>query len=373
MKLSNLGSFVVAAVVTGTIVAGCSGSQVSPPSTGSQFLPSSSMQRGISSSLAGHSGSVLSVVNPKFITTSSQQGLKGLPAPPSERRGIYTSEFYLTSNNVLGYPLTNTTNSPPTCSESTGNAVNGLGVDRRHNLIVPNAFSGVLVYLGPTVCGPLVATILDSIDQATDAAANDAEDGTIVVGHVYGEVATCKVASLSCTQLNGPPAGPSFVAMDRHGNCYATAVDNNVPPPIYYQTALWYWASCTGTGIELGSAQGFNPGSSPGGIDVDNAGNVVVTEQGAPSTLTVYSGCGTGTCTLVAGPTALSGAGGTGTDDCAYGHLNGSNHRYACGNASAGQIDIYTYLPSRIPKYLYSFNNGLIQSDLVVAASYDPK
>jgi hypothetical protein len=356
MKLSSLAPYGIGVIAAGTIVVGCSGNGASPTST----LPG-----GAGTSLANYRGIALSAVDERFVTTR-HLGFRGRHAPPAEMRGIYTNQFQLKSANVLGYPKNNTINGPSICNESTGSTVNDVGVDYHGNLIVPNADSGVQVYQGPSMCGSLLASIPDGVGGATDAAAQDAVNGTIVVGHGDGVVATCDFGAMLCTQLTSPNmTGFSQVAMDKSGNCYATADDRNTRTP-----ALWYYAGCAPSvaGIELGSSQGFNQ-SATGGIDIDNKGNLVVLEQGSPSSLTVYSGCSTGTCTLVTGPTPLSGAG---SNDCVYGHLGRQNERYACGDYTLGQIDVYSYLPSRTPSYLYSFNNGLVQSYIVVAASYAP-
>lgn len=318
-------------------------------------------------SQARRHGAVLSAVDKRFAEVK-QPGFHGRRAPQSEMKGLYTAEFAVGSNNVIGYPKNNSGNGPPICSESTGaSGINGIGVDRAGNLIVPMAYDGILVYQGPAMCGTQVADIPDPLGQAADAAANDALNGTIVVGHGNGIAATCTVSSNSCTQLAASNMFTSsfvFVAMDKAGNCYATDLDVNTFAP-----ALWYWAGCTGTANELGSAQGFTGQSATGGIDVDSRGNLVVLQQGTPSSLTVFSGCGTGTCTLVSGPTALNGAG---NNQCVYGHLGRQNRRYACGDYTLGQIDVYSYLPSRTPSYLWSFNNGLSQGNDVSSASYSP-
>ena len=149
------------------------------------------------------------------------------------------------------------------------------------------------------------------------------------------------------------------VAMDISGNCYADGLDSSSA------IALWYYAGCAGTGTQITS--GFSE-PNDGGIDVNNHGNLVVLAQGAPSTLTVYSGCSTGTCTVVSGPTNLDGAG---ANDCVYGRLGRQNLRYACGDYTLGQVNVYSY-KGRTPTYLYSFNNGLSQADIVEAAAYSP-
>jgi len=56
----------------------------------------------------------------------------------------------------------------------------------------------------------------------------------------------------------------------------------------------------------------------------------------------------------------------------AYTAIGRENDRYACGDYTLGQIDIYTYNPTRPPKYMYSFNDGLTQNANVEAAAYAP-
>jgi hypothetical protein len=297
------------------------------------------------------------------------KGFHGRRAPAAARKSLYAQEFYGVQSGAglgaLGYPNNNSRNGPPTCYvpvEATG--VNGIAVDTVGNLIVPDAFDGIYVFAGPRRCGSQLADIPGlPYEQATDAAANNAATGTIVVGYAKGVVSTCTVTSNTCTKLTTPNSyiGAFMqVAMDAAGNCYADGLNDSRS-----SYSLWYYAGCSGTGVQT---TGFSE-ASDGGIDVDNNGNVVVLAQGAPSTLTVYSGCSTGACSVVTGPTRLDGAG---DNDCVYGHLDRLNKLYACGDYTLGQIDVYTYLPTRTPTYLYSFNNGLAQGDEVEAAAYDP-
>ncbi|HZY96473.1 MAG TPA: hypothetical protein VFE35_05180 [Candidatus Cybelea sp.] len=338
--MNNLTSVALRTGVAVALLAGCSGNGSSPSS--SRMMPG-----GVGSA------SKLTAVDWRFAQIH-RTGFHGRHAPKLAAGGIYTNDP--SPNDVLGY-----LKKGGTCIEITGGYVNGIGVDFKGNLIVPDGFNNIQVYQGPMMCGPLLMTITDSIGQAADAAAKDAVNGTIVVGHANGTVAACK--SSGCRRLTSPNMiGFAQVAMDKNGNCYADAYDVNTSSP-----ALWYYAGCTPrvAGIELGSAQGFTENAT-GGIDIDNKQNVVVLEQGAPSRLTVYSDCGSGTCTLVTGPTPLIGYG-----DCVYGHLSSQNERYACGDASTGTIDIYNYLPSRTPSYLYSITNGF-SSGLTEDASYNP-
>jgi hypothetical protein len=353
-------------VVAAALLAGCSGDG-SPQS--SSVIPGS-VGGAAKSSVAGHHGVTLSAVSSKFLV-KKWRGFHGRVAPDAVRRGIYAQQFE-TEPGVFGYTKNNRSNNPSICSVTTETSgINGIGVDSKGDLIVPDTYEGIYVFKGPGMCGTLLGIMNAStlppseyLDlQSADAAAIDAATGTVVVGFV-GAVATCTLATLTCTELDAPNlASFAQVAMDKSGNCY---VDGEATS---YDINLWYFAGCTGTGLQLTSANGFSE-PADGGIDIDNKGNLVVLAQGEPSTFTVYSGCSTGTCTVVTGPTNLDGAG---DNDCIYGRLGRQNERFVCGDYTLGQVDIYSYVPGRVPGYLYSFNNGLSQGDIVEAAAYNPR
>jgi hypothetical protein len=299
-------------------------------------------------------------VDKKFLVPG-YRGFHGRHAPTSAIKGLYGQQFLCFSGSSAcggwGYPKNNSANGPFICTIGpiAAEGVNGFGVDKSGNTIIPDAFSGIYVFTGgltqTTYCGTQAALIPDGFGQAADGASNDAMNGTIVVGHSNGDVATCSVSSNSCTLLSPTLSGFVGVAMDSSGNCYAQTSSSG----------LYYWAGCTGTGTLQSGASGGS-----GGLDIDNKGNVVSTNQGAPSTVTVYH-CASNTCSTVSGPTSLNGTG-----DAVYCHLGRQNERLACGNASLGQVDVYTYLPTRAPSYMYSFNNGMTASDVVEAAAYSP-
>ena len=73
------------------------------------------------------------------------------------------------------------------------------------------------------------------------------------------------------------------VAMDKTGNCWASAYNARFGP------ALVYFAKCKGAGV---SATGYQ-NTSPGGLDIDKAGNLVAIDTSANNigALWVYSGC----------------------------------------------------------------------------------
>jgi hypothetical protein len=336
--------------VAAALLASCSGSGSSPSSA----LPSG-VGNATKISQLGHHAKPLMAVEAKYLVHKFRGHVRLVPP----NNGLYAQQFLSTTASVQGYAKNNSGNGPPICAVGSGTNVNGFGTDAAGNLIVPAAFSGIQIYNGPGMCGSLNTTITDSYGQAADGAAQDAINGTIVVGHASGIVTACSISS-GCTALTLNDAGFSQVAMDKAGNCYANAFDSSS-----FASSLWYFAGCTGTGVEQ---TGFSsPTGSTGGIDIDNKGNVVSTSQGAPSQVEVWH-CASGACTSVAGPTPLNGTG-----DSVYCHLGKQNERLACGNASTGTVDVYSYLPSRSPAYMYSFSNGLSVSNIVEAAAYNPR
>jgi hypothetical protein len=366
MKISSLARYAICVIAAGAIFAGCSSNGSSPGS----MVPGSSTgaAHGVKLPPAAHRGQIMTTV-PKWAIKVGPYHPHHVPA--SFTRGIATQEFFATSSNVLVFPKNNSANGPPTCSNSTGSNVNDLDSDGSGNLIVPNAFSGVLVYAPPftaSSCGTLLGTITEAYGQASSSAAIDAVNGTIVVGNIGGGtstgVVTCTLSSLTCTALSSPNMSTlAGVAMDKSGNCYADAFSASTGLP-----TLWVYTGCTGTGVP---AAGF---SEPyyGGIDVDNKGNLVVVSLfnssfTTPSTVTTYSGCATGTCTVVSGPTALAG-------ESVFGHLGRQNERFATADITTSSIEVYSYKPATgLGSMLYSFTNGLsCLTNLCETAAYMP-
>ena len=276
-------------------------------------------------------------------------------------------------NNLIVYPKDNSGNGPLTCTENTGDVVNDVDSDPQGNLIVPNGFSGVLVYAPPFVagsCGALLGAINDQYGQATSASSINAANGKIVVGNIGGGringVVTCTLSSQSCTSLISPNMGQlAGVVMDSAGNCYADAFDQNGA------VGLWVYNNCTGTGTELTSSNGFNEGYY-GGLDVDSSGNLVVVSLwnssfSTPSTVTVYSGCNTGTCSVQGGPFNLQG-------ESEFGHLGYESERWTTVDITSSAVEVYAYNGHGAGlNYLYSFNNGLsCATNLCESAAYVP-
>jgi hypothetical protein len=337
--------------IAAALLAACSGNPSSPVSS------VSNTGVGPRSSAVQH-GTPISII-PRSMLPKGRVKLLGRQAPASALKGIYVGDF--DSSSVLGYPKNNIANGPPICRVSGVSNVNNIATDTVGNLIVPDSFSGVNVYTGPQMCGPLLATITDSYGQASDAASANAATGAIVVGNILGPgfVVTCTVSSLTCTQLTPGSAGigeVAGVAMDKNGNCWADAYNAT-----FTAVVLTYWVGCTGTGVV---ATGFQ-NTGYGGVDVDNYGDIVTFDwHGSAGTdLWVYSGCSPA-CTSVSENTLSN-------DAAIFGHLGRQSQRLVAGGYAAAQVDIYAYTPTTLI-YYYSFNNGLNGSGDIEGVAYSP-
>lgn len=279
--------------------------------------------------------------------------VKKLPA--AYTRGIGTASFGDLSHTSTNYIFTknNSSNGPPVCTSTDSTyGVNNIQSDNAGDLIVPDAFAGIEVFAPPfdaSSCGTLLGTITDIYGQAADAAAYNAATGTIVVGHSVGAVSTCTLSSLTCTELSGnQTTGFTQVAMDKAGNCYADG------PTSSGTTILEVWTGCAGSPTV---ATGFSE-SYEGGIMIDNKGNLTAiallnSSFGFPSTVSTYSGCSTGACTLVSGPTALGG-------ESIYGGIGRQNQRFVTADLTTGMMEVYNYSHATgVGSLLYTFNNGL--------------
>jgi hypothetical protein len=280
----------------------------------------------------------------------------GVAAPLEARRGIYVNDVLLPPPGVLGYPRDNRANGAPVCGFDTDGA-QAVAVDAKGNVMLTSFAGDVFIYKGPQMCGPKLATIYAD-GAATDAASADAADGTIVVANLaantgLGELARCTVASGCTTFLTNSAMDLIFgTALANNGDCWASGTN------LEGDAALFYFKHCSGSGQV---ATGFE-NQEAYGLDIDDDGNLVSIDptQG----FFVYKGCNP-VCTRVSGPSPLKGT-------AYYGHLNRDSTRFAAADSRFGQVDIYTYAPSKIT-YAYSFNNGLSQADDVTDAAYNPR
>lgn len=277
------------------------------------------------------------------------------------RSGVYAAEFY--SIDLYGYRTPNKHDAQPVCSLA-ATSVNGFAVDHAGDLVVPNGDPSVVdVYHGHTLCGKSMGSFTDSYGQASDAATRDAATGTIIVGNIrvsasekVGNIAVCtlskgctkKLSSKSITYYGGG------VALAANGDCWIASEDN----PSLSSATLTYFKGCSGSGKV---AKGWK-NASYGGLILDKHGNLIAVDFNSDA-LWVYSGCDP-SCKVVAGPLTLEG-------DSFYGALNRKGTELALGDWQLGQVDVYSYKPTRLT-YLYSFSAGLSPSNSVNAAAFSP-
>jgi hypothetical protein len=351
--------------VTAALLASCSGTGTSPSSS---VMPGGAA----SISQASHHGVVVNLIPRRFLPTKWDGRLHGRKAPAKAIRGIYMSEF--SGSSVLGYAKNNSANGPSICSESPASEVQGIATDTAGNLIQPDGGTRtVIVYTGPSMCGPPAGTISDPYGAPTDAASINAMTGSIAVANEFdnpsapGSISVCSLRTGCTANLTNPAMSQvAGVAMAPNGDCWADAINAS------RVATLTYFAGCTGAGVQ---ATGFtNP--YYGGLDIDNHGNLVTISlftpgSSATSQMYIYSGCNPA-CTLVGGPFALT-PGGSQTGGALYGHLARQNERFITADYVFGQADIFAYTGHGTGlSYLYSFNNGLSASLNVEGAAYSP-
>jgi hypothetical protein len=312
--------------------------------------------------LAGCAGNGISSSIPASAPQYSRAGvIAALETPDATKGSLYVSQF--NSPDILAYKSNNKKNKPPACGISGVQYLNGVAVDGKGNVIDPDGGSrSIIIFKGP-MCGANLASTADPYGQPVDAASNDALKDKIAVANMMdtgskpGSVSVCTIKGGCKTNLTNSGIFEMVgVAMDTKGNCWASAYNQQFLP------SLVYFAKCKGAGV---SATGYQ-NSSPGGLDIDNAGNLVAIDTSANNigALWVYSGCKPA-CTLVGGPFALHG-------ETFWGHLNQDSTAFATANYVAGEVDVYKYSPTALT-FLYSFNNGLTPSDSVKGAAYSPR
>lgn len=340
------------------LLAGCAGSMTSMSPTASNSVGGSQAAHGghfVVPKWSKFASLVPNTMRPTGPMTRLPHGKGG---PKGGGGGIYASEFY--NSFIWGFPHKNTSNGPATCSVSGVSYANSIAVDGKGNLIDPDGGSrSIMVFQGPGMCGSLAGTISDPYGQPSDASSADALNGNIAVGNIFdnsgnGSISVCTLSG-GCTAnlTNANMYEVAGVAMDKHGNCWASAINSGGT------ATLTYFKGCSGSGQ---AATGF-VNTYYGGLDIDKKGNLV-SISAFDLNLYVYKGCNP-SCSLVGGPFPMAG-------EAVFGHLNKKANGFVAGDFQNGQIDVYKYSPSALT-YQYSFNNGLSASLIVEGAAYNPR
>lgn len=340
------------AAVAGAVLAGCGGNL---PSTNTALPAAGTASRPVSvvnGSMPPHGLVVLhSILNPDIA-----------PKPNVIPRGLYVSEFY--ASDVYGYPAINKDNGGPTCTIGGIKYVNGLGVDGKANLMIPDGNTNYLrIYKGPAMCGKSIGAIDDSYGQPTDASSLDAVTGKIVISNAFdvsdkpGSISICTLKG-GCTAnlTNSAIDEAGGVALANNGDCWVSASGDSSGGG---NPAIVYFKGCSGKGAVATGVEN----ASYGGLDIDNKGNLISVDYGAEK-LYVYSGCNPA-CKLVAGPQDLHG-------DSFFGKVNAGSTQYAMTNMGGG-VDVYKYSSTKGIAYEYSFTQGLSASEIPLGIAYKPR
>lgn len=283
-------------------------------------------------------------------------------SPATPKDGIYVSQF--DASSVYGYAGTNQRNAPPICGETSGDFVADVATDPNGDLIVPSQQGGTInVYRGPRMCGPTAATLNDPYGLPVDVASANALTKKIAVANIEddgpisnpppGSITICTVAEGCTKNLTNPQMNRvAGVALDKHGDCWASATDASGSP------TLIYFAHCSGTGHAATGLQN----SGYGGLEFDRSGNLLALDGNAAH-LFVYSGCRPA-CKLVAGPFTLQG-------QSLYGKLDKSGTTFAAADYQSGQIDLYQYGTTGLT-YEFSFSQDLSRGASVEGVAFSP-
>jgi hypothetical protein len=258
--------------------------------------------------------------------------------PTALKRGLYVS----TSDKVLGYRADGR---GPICTVH-GAAAGGIAADGDGNLLdTDGGGRKIVIFRGPKMCGRKLGSIADPYGQPSDVSSVHAATGTIALANIFdtggaGSVSVCTMSG-GCTAnlTNANMYEVGGVAMDKSGNCWASATNSAGA------ATLTYFAGCSGSGE---AATGYL-NAYDGGLDIDGKGDLLALSA-FDGKLYVYRGCKP-TCTPFAGPFALMG-------EAFFGHLNGKSTEFAAADYENASIDVYGY-SSKGLTYEYSFNNGL--------------
>lgn len=342
------------ATVAAAILGGCAGNLSSPsaslPNAGSAASRPVSVADGL---IPPHGLVVLhSLTDPDIM-------------PPKAKKptgGLYVSQFEQTE--LYGFAAVNKANKGPICTVGGIQYVNGVGVDGKGNLMIPDASSSYLrLYKGPGMCGKSINVIADTYGQLSDVSSPDSVTGTIALANIFdtsktpGSISVCNLKN-GCTSnlTNSAIYEAGGVAMANNGDCWisASGVESGGTSP-----SIVYFKGCTGAGAV---AKGIK-NKSYGGLDIDNKGNLVSVDSNS-ATVYIYSGCNP-TCKFVGGPFKLHGM-------SFFGKLNSANTQYAMCDLANYDVDVYSYSTKGL-KYEYSFSKDLSESGIPIGIAYNPR
>jgi hypothetical protein len=265
---------------------------------------------------------------------------------------LYVSSFYAKTLALFNIP--NKHNEPPRCSLGPVSDPYGLAVSTSHDLYEADGLTYSLNVFSPSTsdkCGALTLSVpipdgTEPADVAIDNTHRVAYVVTISPSSVYPiqEGSGTFEAPLHCNLYS-----TSFVdAADKEGNVFVAGRPNGTGQPVIVEfkkgKAPCEQLNVTGTT----SAGGLIVDSKRNLIDIDYYAGILIYKppyKGSPSRTISQQG------------------------HAVFGALDASNKRLYLADYVAGAIDVYDY---KTGKFLYSFDNGLTQSQDVQGVAVDP-
>jgi hypothetical protein len=269
------------------------------------------------------------------------------PPPKGAKAHLAVAEFGATS--VFWFPENDRKNKPPKACEP-ALSTNGIRIDRKGNLWVPNGQADTTTEYGPN-CGAAELTIADPDGEPADV-------GFDKRGDVY---------ILNLNNKSGPPVVHVY---DSSGKELRTLTDSSFDVLFGVNSdnkGNVFVSSLTSgnTGIVVEFPHGRMPGKLLSGVSLrlpgvpvfDSANDMIIADWGN-KTIDVFAPPYTGSPTT----SKLMGS----AIWCPLDHQE--QHIY-CGDAGRGSIDVYGYPGGT---YLYSYTASLSPSALVTGVAPDP-
>lgn len=269
------------------------------------------------------------------------------PPPKGAKAHLAVAEFG--SSAVFWFKENDVKNKPPTTCEP-ALSTNGIRIDRKGNLWVPNGQADTTTEYAPN-CGAAKLTISDPDGEPADVGFDrhgavyilnlNNKSGAPVV-HVYDS------SGNSLRTLSDPSFAVLFgVNSDNKGNVFVSNLtSSNVGIVVEFPHGKMPGRQLSGVSLRL-----------PGVPVFDAANNMVIADWGN-HTIDVFSPPYTGAPTT----SRLMGS-------AIWCPLDGKEQHIYCGDAGQGSIDVYAYPGGT---YLYSFQASLSPSALVTGVAPDP-
>ncbi len=295
---------------------------------------------GCSSSAGPSAAGSLPVLTPSYNAYRAPDIGRAL-APSKIPGGLYVGEF--SSGAVGEYALPTKGNESPRCTITGFAEVNGIGVNAKRVLYVPDGATRMISTFAPD-CGKQGTTLSDTNGQPSDVAF----DGTTV----YVNDATSAAIDVFANGSTSPTSTLSNAAIK--GNNFGDAVDG--AHNVYMSSQSGIIVEYAG-GKEPGKQLSLNGLATPLGMDFDNKGNLLVTDT--TNGLLIYTKPYAGSPSQQVTLHNLS----------VYCKLDKPNKHLYCSDIIDGTVDAYTY-PALA--YEYSISSGLTRSASVEGIALDP-